>query len=524
MKKFFRNGFWQKLLTCLFILFELAFLILTIYLFAFTDLSTQYALIYVLVNYLISLGFAIYIINSSSQIDYKVAWLFLIILLPLVGVIFYLIFAHKRRSKRQSRYLKRYYSVLRTDRSKEEVYESLKKANPDAAKAACYIESSSDGRLYQDTSVRYFPLGDDAFPFILDELKKAKHYIFLEFFIITPGIFWNSVLQILEDKVKEGVDVRIIYDDVGNLGSTPVFYPRSLQKKGIKCYVYRPLKPILDVRTNNRNHRKILVIDGHTCFTGGINIADEYINQKKRFGHWKDNAILIKGKAVYGYTLLFLADFITNFGKKSSISSIDYNYYRPDNFIGEIGGFPKSNGYILPYGDLPYADHAVGEGAYLQMIGLAKNYLYITTPYLILDDILIDALRNCALSGVDVRIITPGVPDKKVAYQLTRYNYGALLQAGVKIYEYTPGFVHAKTFICDDHMSTIGTINLDYRSLFLHMENGTFIAESSVIKEMRDDFLVTQAKSEKITYMRYKEWRKKKYLLWLLLRIVAPMF
>lgn len=524
MKKFFRNGFWQKLITCFLILLELFLVVLAVYLIGFSDLANEYALLYVALAYSVSLVFGIYIVNSSAQVDYKVAWLFLIIFLPFVGSLFYLIFAHKHRSRRQSRYLKRYYGVLRVERKKEDVHERLKAENPDAAKAARYIESSSDGRLCQNTSLRYFPLGDNAFPIMLDELKKAKHYIFLEFFIVTPGIFWNSILKILEEKAKAGVDVRIIYDDVGNLGSTPVFYPRKLRAKGIKCYVYRPLKPVLDVRINNRNHRKIMVIDGHTCFSGGINIADEYINEKSRFGHWKDNAILVKGEAVYGYTLLFLADFVTNFRKGGKKEKIDYDYYRPEKFIDEIGGFPPSEGYVLPYGDLPYADHAVGEGAYLQMMALAKERLFITTPYLILDDILVNALRNCALAGVDVRIITPGIPDKKVAYQLTRYNYGALLQAGVKIYEYKPGFIHAKTFVCDGHMGTIGTINLDFRSLFLHMENGTFIAENAVLGEMEKDFLLTQEKCEQITYSTWRKWKKRRGLLWLLLRVVAPMF
>lgn len=330
---------------------------------------------------------------------------------------------------------------------------------------------------------------------------------------------WDSILEILERKVKQGVDVRVIYDDIGNLGSTPVDYDKTLKEKGIKCCIYRKVKPFVDARYSNRDHRKIMVIDGHTAFTGGINLADEYINAKDRFGIWKDNAIRVKGKAVSGYTLLFLATWHTYFEK----TPINYDFYRSDTFIDEIGGYPPTDGYILPYGDLPYSKYQLGESTYIDLISRARDYIYMTTPYLLPTNKLYDSMRRCALSGVDVRLMMPGIPDKKLVYQVSRSYYGDLLRAGVKIYEFTEGFVHEKTFIQDDEAATVGTVNLDFRSLCLHSENGTLIIGNRHIKDMKDDFLLSLNRCHEVTYNEWRKWKKTHALLWLVLRLFAPL-
>jgi cardiolipin synthase len=286
----------------------------------------------------LSFSLAVFIVNTESAVEYKVAWLVMVGVLPLIGSILYLFFAHKLRTKKEKKRLKEYYAALAHEPTNPEVSRHLLEQYPEAASVSHYLEEASNGAVYSNSRVEYFPLGDLAFPSMLREIKKARHYIFIEYFIITPGEFWDSLLAVLREKANEGLDVRVVYDDVGNLGSTPVRYWNDLRGYGIKAYAFSRIKPILDIRMNNRDHRKILVIDGHTGFTGGINLADEYINKISKYGHWKDNAIMIKGKAVYGLTLLFLANWFLFFehGKP-----IDYDYYRPERYIDEDEGFPR---------------------------------------------------------------------------------------------------------------------------------------------------------------------------------------
>jgi len=516
----FRNGFWQKLILIPAILFELGVLIAFCYYFANGILDSRYALLFILLLWLFSLGLGIFIVNSKAEDSYKIAWIFFVAGIPLIGPAFYLLFAHKMRTKKQSRHLALYFSALRKEKTTAEVEKKLEAFSPDCAALAHYIEKASDGAIYENTSVAYFSLGDEALSVMADEVKKARHYIFIEYFIITPGKIWDRLLAILKEKVREGIDVRIVYDDFGNLGSTPINYEQFLRKNGLQCHVFRKMSPFLDIRMNNRDHRKMLIIDGHTCFTGGVNLADEYANLQEKFGHWKDNCILVKGEAVYGYTLLFLANWVASF---EPTARIDYDYYAPKTYIDEVGGFPISDGFVQPYGDLPYADNSVGEGVYLQMLGRSRKYVYVSTPYLVIDEKMRMAFKIAAMQGIDVRILTPGIPDKKIVYELTRLNYGPLLKAGVRVYEYTPGFLHQKMFLADDNAATIGTINLDYRSLYLHMENGTFMAGLSSLFLMKQDFLDTIRVSREITYDEWRLWKKKKWLLWSLLSLAAPL-
>ena len=296
---------------------------------------------------------------------------------------------------------------------------------------------------------------------------------------------WRTILDILEEKVKEGVDVRLIYDDMGCLTTLPHKYYETLRKKGIKCQVFNPFRPILNIIQNNRDHRKFCIIDGYVGFTGGVNLADEYINQKERFGHWKDTAVMLKGEAVWNMTAMFLHmwNVITNNREDNSLEEYLPHVWHPEPFVGD--------GYVQPFCDSPLDNETVGENVYLNIINRARRYVYICTPYLVIDNEMMTALCLAAKSGVDVRLMTPGIPDKKLVFLLTQSYYEQLLEAGVKIYEYQPGFLHAKSFVCDDKIGVVGTINLDYRSLYLHFEDGVWIYRNKVIYDIRQDFTDT---------------------------------
>lgn len=516
---FFRRGFWQKLVIYLTVVLQFGLLV-WLFVVWFTDtLNGPTALGFLIFFIILNFLFGIMIVLGDSESSYKISWLFIVGMLPIIGPLLYALFAHKYRTKRQNKYFKDYFSIISKAEKNEDVNQLAKERSLSGYRVAKYLEKATDAVLYAKSELSYFPFGEDMFPKMLEDLKKAKHYIFIEYFIITPGKMWDEILAILEKKVKEGVDVRVIWDDVGNIASTPVLYDKELEKLGIKARVYGKIRPFIDIRYSQRDHRKIMVIDGYIAYTGGVNLADEYINIKNRFGVWKDNAIRVEGEAVYGYTLLFLATWNTNFDPKNVI---DYDYYRPQTYLPEEDKYLKDDILILPYGDVPYADHPAGEGAYLSIINNSSSYVYIMTPYLIPTEKVVSSLVMAALSGVEVRIITPGIPDKKAVYQLTRSYYGTLLKAGVKIFEFKEGFIHAKTFVSDDMISTVGTINLDYRSLYLHSENGTLLIGEKVSKEIKGDFQKTFLRSEEISYSTWLKWRKKKRFLWGILRLIAP--
>ena len=312
---------------------------------------------------------------------------------------------------------------------------------------------------------------------MLEELKKAEKFIFFEYFIVNHGEMWNSILEILEEKAKKGVDVRVMYDDLGCLSTLKSSYPKELDKKGIKCVAFNKLKPFAGVIMNNRDHRKILVIDGKVAFSGGINIADEYINKITKYGHWKDNAIRVKGDAVWNYTVMFLSIWNSFRHEDGDYTKFKYKF---DNNI--------NNGFVIPYGETPLDEEVTGEDIYLNIINQANKYVYIFTPYLIIDTDVINALNLAAKRGVDVRVVIPGIPDKKVVYTLSESYVEPLIKGGVKVYKYTPGFVHSKVFVADDNIATVGTINMDYRSLYLHFECGCYFENVDVIKDIKKRF------------------------------------
>lgn len=456
---------------------------------------------------------ALAIVGSRMEPGYKIAWLLLVLPFPVFGGIFYLMigggYIPKRTQKRMQGMLEKSAQALREDFKADD----LLPLGGDAAGQANYLERRAACPAYTNTETEYFPLGDTAFPRILEELDKAKKYIFLEYFIIQPGVFWDSILSILERKAVEGVEVRVIYDDMGCMFTLPRNYDEILIQKGIQCRVFNRFLPVMSLRLNNRDHRKLLIIDGKTGFTGGINLADEYINVQERFGHWKDSAILLEGDAVWSMTVMFLTmwDNIADWNE-------DFELFRPPP-----APVRPWTGYVQPYTDTPLDRETVGQAVYLNMISKAKNYIYITTPYLVIDVATNTALCNAAKSGVDVRIITPHIPDKRYVFEVTRAHYPPLLEAGVKIYEYTPGFIHAKNFVVDDRFAAVGTVNLDYRSLFLHFEDGVWLCEAPCIRDIRKDFEATLKNSEPYSLRKFKHLNILLQLYRSILRVFAPL-
>lgn len=487
------------------IFFQLVFTI--IFLFEFSEQFVIIHAILLIMSALIILG----IVKNSKNISSKIPWLILISLFPILGTLLYLIIGHSLyRSKilrKISKSIKKSMGYLKQNKA---VLEELK--DSDVYGQVKYISEYAKYPIYNNSEIKYFSLGELAFEAMLEELKKAKKFIFIEYFIIAEGLMWESILNILEDKVKDGIDVRVIYDDVGSIGTLKWNYYKSLQAKGIKCVCFNKLKPIIEVIMNSRDHRKIMIIDGNVAFSGGINLADEYINKKQKYGHWKDNGIMIKGEAVWNFTNIFLEIWNAYYEEKA-------NY---KEFYPSIKEEFSNCGYIAPYGENPLDNESVGENIYLNILNQAKNYVYIFTPYLIIDTEMISALTLASKRGVDVRIITPGIPDKITVFSLTRSYYEMLINDGVKIYEYTPGFVHSKVFVCDDNIATVGTLNLDYRSLYLHFECGVFIYNSEVIQDIKNDALDIFEKSHLIERKECKTGFFKG-LINAILRIFAPL-
>jgi len=391
--------------------------------------------------------------------------------------------------------------------------DTLLKVGEDAAFQARYMERRAHCPVYDDSRAEYFSIGEDCYERMLVELKKATRYVFLEYFIIQEGEMWNGILEILKDKAAQGVDVRVMYDDMGCMFTLSKNYREELETMGIRCCVFNRFVPVMSLHLNNRDHRKICAIDGKVAFTGGINLADEYINQREKYGHWKDSGIMVEGDAAWSMAVMFL----TLWDRALQLEE-DYEQFRPQPF-----NVPDAAGYVQPYTDSPLDYETVGHTVYLNMISKAEKYIYITTPYLILDTATNTALCNAAKAGVDVRIITPHIPDKKSVFHVTRAHYPPLLEAGVKIYEYTPGFIHAKNFVVDDQFATVGTVNLDFRSLFLHFENGVWMCQTPCIQDIKEDFLQTQKKSEKISLRRSRRLNLLVQFHRSVLRLFAPL-
>lgn len=445
----------------------------------------NYANLYYEGSFLLGIICTVFIMNGESNPAYKTSWIIIIMAFPVAGTLIYL-------------YMKYNFGTLATKKvavdigketrrfaqTDENVKTDVRKEHSDLEKLAYYLGKKGSAATYENSSMEYFPLGDDAMEPILEALESAEKFIFIEFFMVEEGVFFNRILEVLERKAKEGVEIRFMYDGFGCAALLPRNYTEVLKAKGIQARCFSKIYPFLSTHYNNRDHRKIIVVDGKCAFTGGINLCDEYINAIEKYGHWKDNVVMVKGEAVKGFTLLFMQ----TWNSVAYKHGIDYESY--------LTTYPvEESGYVIPYGDGPYQVESVAENVYLDILANATDYVYIMTPYLILDHEMENALAHAAKSGIDVRIILPHIPDKKIAFYIARTYYPKLLAAGVKIYEYTPGFIHSKTFLCDDKIATVGTINLDFRSLYLHYECGCVFYKKDGIKDIRQDFEETFTKS-----------------------------
>lgn len=463
----------------------------------------------------LSVGVVIYIINEGGNPAFKMTWILFVMAFPVIGTMFYLYV----KTQVGTRFMKQRLATLKLEtvpymQQEPEVVDALWASKSANAQLSYYLSHQLGFPTYRNTEVKYFPLGEYKFKYLMHELKQARKFIFMEYFIVDEGYMWNSILKVLRQKVKEGVEVRFMYDGMCAISLLPYGYPKQLRKYGIQCKMSNAVKPFLSTTQNNRDHRKICVIDGKVGFTGGVNLADEYINRKVRFGHWKDTAVMLKGDAVQSLTMMFLEMWNVEERKQE-------NYQR--YLTPKRAGLRRELGYVIPYADSPFDNENVGEEVYFHILNHAKKYVHIMTPYLILDNEMITTLTRVAKSGIEVVIIMPHIPDKWYAFVVAKTYYQELIEGGVQIYEYTPGFVHAKVFVSDDDTATVGTINLDYRSLYLHFECGAFIYNNSEIDKIERDFQQTLAKCHKVTLMEVKNRTLLTKITGQVLRLVAPL-
>lgn len=514
LKGLFRIIFGRTAFVVLFLLIQIGFLFS-----CFRWLSNY--LVYVYGGMLtLTVVVVVYILNEKSNPSFKLAWVIPVLVVPVFGTFLYLFVQFQIGTKWINWRLKDAGDDTSPFlKQNPEVMARLDKISRDKANLARYLKNYGGFPVCQNTIVEYFPLGDAMFPELKRQLKKAQNFIFMEYFIIERGKMWGEILEILEEKAAQGVEVRVMYDGMCCMMLLPYHYPQTLERKGIRCKMFSPIKPTLSTHQNNRDHRKICVIDGHTAFTGGVNLADEYINVIERFGHWKDTAVMLKGEGVQNFTMMFLQMWNITEHQKENYGK----YVYPGNIDVCDGAGSPALGFVIPYGDSPLDGENVGERVYMDIINQARNYVHMMTPYLILDNEMVTALTYAAKRGIDTVLIMPHIPDKKYAYLLARSYYPELIEAGVKIYEYTPGFVHAKVFASDDESAVVGTINLDFRSLYLHFECGVFIHKNPVVAEIERDFQATLKKCGQVTLEDCRRYPLLPKMAGRMLRLIAPL-
>lgn len=438
----------------------------------------------------------LYIIYKHDNPAFKISWLIFIMITPVIGLILYFSFGNAKLPKKiklkGDKISINSFDLLTDDKT---VLDEIKKEDKRIYNCVNYIGNVSNYPVYKNSSVEYLSVGEEYFKNMISDMKKAKKYIFMEYFIIADGKILSEIMDVLKERSSCGVEVFIMCDGIGSMFTLPKGFKKMCVENNIKFRIFNKVTAKLTAYLNNRDHRKITVIDGVVAYTGGINIGDEYANVVSKYGHWKDSGIKIEGEAVWSYAVMFLR--MWNLYEKNEVEYLNYKVETTSS---------KEDGYVMPFCDGPYDLMNTGEDVYLNVINTAKDYVYITSPYLIIGNELLTALCNAAKSGVDVRIMVPGVPDKKIVYTATRSFYDELLKAGVKIYEYTPGFIHSKTYVCDDDVSIVGSINMDFRSLYLLYEVGTYFYKSSISKVMRDDFIKMVGVSKEV---KYNYWKKR---------------
>ena len=456
---------------------------------------SEIAIVAQIVMAIVTIGCILYIFNRHKKPSSKLSWMLVVLVAPLFGALLYVFCGEGRPARKMRKQLEKAKAF--NESPKAEFFGKRKdETQSREAGLSRFLSLQAGAPVYADGSVSYYDSGEKAFTAILEELNGAKSFILLEYFIISHGKMWGDILKILLRKAEEGVQIRILYDDFGCMTTLPPKYDRYLESlnPNIRCLSFNSVLPIFSVRMNNRDHRKILVVDGEVAFTGGFNLADEYIGAKRRFGHWKDTGLKITGSAVNSFTCMFF-DIWNAFRKDKE----DIEKYLVSPLNADMPISKEEKRTIQPYAVSPLDEVSVGEFVYVDMIERAAKSIYIFTPYLILDDLLRGALCRAAMRGVDVRIVTPSIPDKKTVFRLTRANYYDLMQVGVKIYEYTPGFIHAKSILCDGEYAAVGTINFDYRSLYLHLENGVYFANCPAVADLQRDCEETIAMSRLCT-------------------------
>lgn len=466
-----------------------------------------------LILYIINISLTLKVINMNSNSAYKLAWIIIILGLPFVGGVIYLLFAERKVPKNLRG------KIIRHLKESKELFDDEKEIpieDEDVKQIFNYITYNGYYPYYQNTDVKYYPLGEEYFEDLIKKIKEAKHFIFVEFFIFKDGYMLDTLVEALKERVAAGVKVYLLYDDGGCITCLPTNFKKNLLSYGINVVTFSPitLKLSLLSRANNRSHRKIVVIDNQYAFTGGFNIADEYINKIERFGHWKDTGALFTGEAVWNFTVMFIQFYNASVEDDKALRYIDFKYQPPK---------VQNSGIVLPFSDSPTDDEDLCRATHLNIITHAKHYVYIQTPYLILDYDLTNALRTAAKTGVNIVITVPHIPDKKSVFMVTQSNYQSLIEAGVKIYEYTPGFIHSKLVVSDDKIAIVGTFNMDFRSYFLNYECGAIIANDPEIMKMKKDYLDTLAKSEEITLEKVKSTNIIIRLFRAILNVFAPM-
>ena len=485
----------------------------------------------------------VHILNEENNASFKIAWIIPVLVIPVFGTVLYIYINLQPGTKRIHKKLTKIEDEIRPYLAQnEETVQELQEQSAGEKGIADYLYHADNYPVYAGCKMKYYPIGEAKFADMIEQLKRAEHFIFMEYFIVTKSYMWNTILEILKEKAAQGVEVRMMYDGMCSLALLPYGYYKDLEKMGIQSIPFSQIRPVLSTYQNNRDHRKILIIDGKTVFTGGINLADEYIIRIDRFGHWKDTAVMIQGEAVKSFPLLFLKMWHVAKGK-DSIPQEEIRKYtvevwentQSDEMRTDMESMRNTDmqntqdkklhagGYVIPYGDDPYGDERIGKQVYIDILNRARKYVHIMTPYLILDDEMITALRYCAKRGVETVIIMPHIPDKIYAYLLARTYYKQLLKYGVKIYEYTPGFVHAKVFVSDDIRGCVGTINLDFRSLYLHFECGAYMYSNDVLHDVEQDFKETLKQCQEITKESCDKYPKGKMLVGKMLRLIAPL-
>lgn len=510
-QKSVQNGVKRAVFAAISILLEAALLLLL-----FTRLNEIAEWINVgtrVLSALLVLG--IYSQHTTSTM--KMPWIILILVFPIFGTCMYLMIGLNGSAfKMRKRFEEIDKILLPRLKQDERVLKELEEQSPYAANIARYLIRYSGYPVYKNTDIVYYSEAKDGIKAQKEELRKAKHFIFMEYHAIEDAESWHEIQEVLEDRVKAGVEVRLIYDDMGSIGFINTDFVKRMEEKGIHCRVFNPFAPGLNIFLNNRDHRKITVIDGEVGFTGGYNLANEYFNITHPYGYWKDTGVRLKGEAVRNLTITFLEMW-------NSVRANDKDDRKFERFLPDVEYCAEEEAYIQPYADSPMDTEQVGENVYISMAESAKKYAWFVTPYLIITDEMIHALGLAAKRGVDVRVITPGIPDKKMVYGVTRSYYNTLTRNGVKVYEYTPGFCHCKMCVVDDEMAVCGTINLDYRSLYHHFENGCLYYRCKAVGDTKKDFEEMFAASRDVTE-EYTSGRSARLRLWhMILRLFAPL-